>query len=1276
MIKFINLDNGYTYMGEQPYIHWFPGQQSTNIIYTMPLCFMSECDSIYAYIKPEVFYLLNIQQDKPNENIKLNDISYANLNDLVFFPSDEEPSMKLQGTPYSVGDKTYYIYLLYIMAQSETGNECISSLQLIENYGEPVYNIFKVGADFYEENENLSVLLSNFGINLPTSIQKCFWDSNIYEEKPDNIILNRKFKELLSNYWDIIANKGSYKSLVNSLKWFEWGDNLKVNDVWVKQDFDRIRYEEKPLITFLSDKYKSTINGFAKTTFISLNYALRKVASDKWDGYNPVLEDVVSKWSKQDLMLKLSLLHRFYETYFLPIHEQIFHATVDDMVFGDVIQLISHSDNHKGTFIHDVKDFDIIVNNDEPIYVSNVRACVDKDTLFCNPYIGETDYEDILGKYDEEYDEYDVVKPKHTIVGAKKLEDVWLTKDNIEPTDDDLKNIYLQNYTGLGAIVPISCKLDLGTTWDMIHSETISINLGPSNVSYSHDEPYYDDWDEESIVVHDNKIFTPTLIDGHYIVDIDFNILCKTHSLVGVSCQLMFRSIGGQTFVKTKEFEVFSDANVSLQLYRVNHVEDVASLYINDKVPEIPNNYLLNNIKDKSLEESLINQEVKLNQLYKTYLPSRNIGKIDYFGEGKPFILAYGYDDEGEEIVQTEHYDFKYKNNKYTLVDKRYNGEDNSNYSYLVKLFIPINSKEYLKNLNYKVTYNISGKNTTDHLDTSCYICDKNDFNIYSDKITTGYIANDSLVKEADLIVNKDINDEAYLCISLSTFSAWQSVEIDSVKVTCPNMTGIAFNNLLILKDWEISKEIKDKLNLEENYITHKKEIVPREGDSNIDPTKPQVLIKSDNLYQSAWQNNISFENMVENTKSKVSLKYGNFEICDSLEMKFKGNENNPNNSLTIICIIRCGDGEDIYEEWTQKNADDSKLIKIKPSRDKNIKSVEIIAKEGDWTYFEIENVTFNHKKYNDEYYLVKSPANMTYIWQFENNDIEPIVLSEGDNHSSEANITLFVNMFDSGIAIENSPNSDQSKSEHGSLLINYKLPEGAYDASFDLYDSNMDTIDTYYSIYLDNEYIETINKTDLIYRKTFNITNTDPGDHTIKIEINGKFGYMELSDLNYKVNKSYSICVSKEFWYDPTELIKDIPTEAIYRNDLVFFPEHHKLVPFGMIKDEDKYVRSENEEDYMLRNNDVLAVIPKISCNGKPVDFKWSNELDQNKTSWEFENLVTGKVYKYKYLQQPYVLGDDGELEKGYYSITFNYKLTDTENTHQVKTGSAFIKK
>ena len=51
-------------------------------------------------------------------------------------------------------------------------------------------------------------------------------------------LLEKKFKELLVNYWDVIANKGSYKSLINSIKWFEYGDILKLRD---EENFGNIR---------------------------------------------------------------------------------------------------------------------------------------------------------------------------------------------------------------------------------------------------------------------------------------------------------------------------------------------------------------------------------------------------------------------------------------------------------------------------------------------------------------------------------------------------------------------------------------------------------------------------------------------------------------------------------------------------------------------------------------------------------------------------------------------------------------------------------------------------------------------------------------------------------------------------------------------------------------------------------------------------------------------------------------------------------------------------
>lgn len=1151
MIKFINLDNGYTYMGDQPYIHWFPGEQSTNIMYTMPLCFMSECNTISAHMVPDVFYLLNIQQSKPEENINLNDVSYADIDKMVFFPSDEQPEMFLEGVPYTINDQTYYIYLIYILGQTENGCEYISDLTVREYNGDSITkSIFKIGADFYEENENLNILLSNFGINIPESIQKCFWDSNVYEEKPDNIIINRKFKELLSNYWDIIANKGSYKSLVNSLKWFEWGEDLIIKDVWAKSDWDLIRYEEKPLINFLTEKYKSTFQGFAKTTFISLSYALRKLQKDNvhYENFNPILTNTVNKWSKIDLMLKLSLLHRFYETYFLPIHEQVFHATVDDLIFTDPIRICNGNDNHKENYLYNTKTIDVKINDGKPVQVSNVSVGVDKDTLFGNPYIGETAYESSIN------DDGEIITKKHTIVGVKDLKDVGsiidgdteyineLLKKNINELNDEervkrleyeknIKTFYIQNYNGLGAIVPISCTLDLGTDKDdIVYSESISINLGPNTVSFFGDETIdgYDTWDSDFITLHDNKIFHWTSYDektGHYYTKIDFNILCKTHSIMDVRCKLLFKTIGGQIFAKTVEFPIYSNANVNLHYYRVNHIDNVASLYENKNIPNIPNNYLLNNIplSEEEYNKSIANTKPTI---YKKYLPTRNLKKITYLaGIDKCFVKASQYttiNNVIEDVECSEKFEVNTENNSGGY-DFKINNKENI-YAHTVKLFVPINNNEFLKNLEYNVNFGIKGNDIQYDVTAQCYICDKNDYNIYSDQITLGMINEDApkIDINSSFVINQDIpvlkdNNNVYLCIMLTSFDAWGNIEIHDLNISCPNMGGVALNNLLILKEWELSQK---QSWLDTHYIVH------------------------------------------------------------------------------------------------EKTTDDNMAIEF--------------------------------------------AADL----QYDKNDKNIIV----DNHRFDFRVENWLSQRESDFIIERS--LDGVKYDY--IKINLyglgDIPDGA-NIKIELLDKDntAKVLSTYNYQYNSNNGFAIVEQTPNIGNIRFTM-------------IAGEWNGWHIIVTPYKIRKYY-VCVSKEFWYDPTELLKSISDVAVYRNDMIFFPEHHKLVPFGKIKSIDekgvvKYIRSDKEEDYTLRNNDVLAVIPRIYCNGETVDFNWSGEIDSDQSTWVFKNTVTGKEYKYNYIQQPYVLGDDGDLEPGYYSITFTYRLTEPDVTHQVKSGSLFIKK
>jgi hypothetical protein len=42
MIRFVDLETGNTFDGSTPYIFWMPGEQSTNIIYSLPICFITD----------------------------------------------------------------------------------------------------------------------------------------------------------------------------------------------------------------------------------------------------------------------------------------------------------------------------------------------------------------------------------------------------------------------------------------------------------------------------------------------------------------------------------------------------------------------------------------------------------------------------------------------------------------------------------------------------------------------------------------------------------------------------------------------------------------------------------------------------------------------------------------------------------------------------------------------------------------------------------------------------------------------------------------------------------------------------------------------------------------------------------------------------------------------------------------------------------------------------------------------------------------------------------
>ena len=505
MIKFLDLNTGYSFDGlwnddqTKGYIFWFPNEQSVNITYTMPICMLTtENKSLNLKFESNDFFAFVSHLD-----------TTTTIDGFEFDVPKYSPEFTT--TPEKINDK-YYVHVVNVACVSKYDGEFLCNIN-IEGEG-----FIKIGADFYDENEALKINLANFGVEIPDTIQKAIYDSNVHEDYVDNILLNRKFKELLSNYWDIIANKGSYKSIYNSLKWFEWGDLIRLREIWKRKEADKNVFDDREIISVIRDKINETYENSVKTMFLSL-YCSRYSELDTYDSeFNPELQEIIMKWSLDDIRLKIALLAQFFGTFFLPIHLSILHATVEDKVFTNTIKA------NAGSFIsrYDcIGDFSFVKSNikDGDLYkLDNISACVTSNTKFAHE----------LG------------------FGVDKF-----------PTDGLVNKEMFDNqyYTGVGVIIPISISIPNQYKFDFVKKIIVDC--------------------EEKHMEFDCKI--PVRKN---FINIDFNFLAKEAKTYNIN--MTFLTSTSKTITKLINFTVEDIDNVVINVYKVTAKNDAKGFTYSD----------------------------------------------------------------------------------------------------------------------------------------------------------------------------------------------------------------------------------------------------------------------------------------------------------------------------------------------------------------------------------------------------------------------------------------------------------------------------------------------------------------------------------------------------------------------------------------------------------------------------------------------------------------------------------------------------------------------
>lgn len=589
MIRFVDLNNGSVYNGSVPYIHWFDDDQSVNLNYVKKLCIACEYEEIAVNLpENDIFTLLDMSKLSSGEDydININEFTYKNIN--IF----KTNTITSTGVLYNLDDQHVYLHMVYVLAKSNQEGEFLEDLYINDDK-------FTIGSSFYEKYEPHKINLSNLGVEIPESIIRAVYPSNVHEEDIDNVLLNRKYKELLNEYWNIIANKGSYKSLYNALSWFEYGDLVKIQELRKNPD----NYIQQDITPYINEKISAYLENNKKTTYMGLYLPLQqllrnednkvvysgiiedinlnyfnsedgmfsnavlsqpiaegdskdqiftigddsvsvtkegneedfnsfnhsdwiRITASNYKGFireeNPELMHACSKWSNEDLSLKMYLLGNFFETYFMPIHLDLIHSTIETIVFTNTIKIIQDCTKSRIDSTNNFFTFKCNVHDNDVFFLDNVNTQTGPDTPMGVQWRDGIEYGNV------------------PILGVEKS--VSTIKD-----DQELKTFMTQYYNGIGCVVDFVCDVNIDKN-DFIKGTRIILKGNKDR---------------------DITEMFKTLKNQEESKDIRFSILCKNEGDYKITIE--FVTANGYNYIKTISFSILDTSSKDIKIYKVKY---------------------------------------------------------------------------------------------------------------------------------------------------------------------------------------------------------------------------------------------------------------------------------------------------------------------------------------------------------------------------------------------------------------------------------------------------------------------------------------------------------------------------------------------------------------------------------------------------------------------------------------------------------------------------------------------------------------------------------
>lgn len=350
---------------------------------------------------------------------------------------------------------------------------------LIMSYNDNIIAKIKLYAETIEEDERLKIWNDNLGYNITPEDTIIFDKSDLNEFKPDYKLLNEKRKELMLEGSNIYPYIGSYKAIINAIKFFGY-ENLNIIEYWKNvnpndENFGKIYHSSK-----YSLKHKETLRigahniilpnkDYKKINSIALVYSINQPTGeiDEWE--LPIVKEKFT-YTIEEALIKLFALRKKLNKEFMPGSSRIVDIIGEASYFG--IQSIRK--------IYDTQDILIGENDFRPNFeIENSNYIHITDTRYVEEYIlQKNNYEsfdfDVLDNLQKctYYTSYynDVIINKKMSITAN---DIYSNVDSDSDSDSDVDTKYsakvILSNTSFEDISFGNCELKFGCKYSILN---------------------------------------------------------------------------------------------------------------------------------------------------------------------------------------------------------------------------------------------------------------------------------------------------------------------------------------------------------------------------------------------------------------------------------------------------------------------------------------------------------------------------------------------------------------------------------------------------------------------------------------------------------------------------------------------------------------------------------------------------------------------------------------------------------------------------------------